>query len=47
MDDANLPSLLSLPYLEFLNRDDELYKNTRKRLLDINKNKYFFKGKEG
>ena len=29
MDDANVPSLLSLPYLGFLDRDNEAYVKTR------------------
>lgn len=29
MDDANVPSLLSLPYLGFLDRDDETYRKTK------------------
>lgn len=33
MDDANVPSLLSLPYLGFLNRDDETYQKTKDMLL--------------
>jgi len=44
MDDANLPSLLSLPYLHILSKNDQLYLNTRKRVLDKNYNKYYFKG---
>jgi meiotically up-regulated gene 157 (Mug157) protein len=32
MDDANVPSLLSLPYLNSTFLDDEVYKNTRKFL---------------
>ena len=30
MDDANVPSLLSIPYLEYTDIDDEIYQNTRK-----------------
>lgn len=33
MDDANVPSLLSLPYLGALKNSDPLYINTRKLLL--------------
>jgi meiotically up-regulated gene 157 (Mug157) protein len=29
MDDANIPSLLSLPFLEFCNASDPIYRNTR------------------
>ncbi|KAJ3543095.1 hypothetical protein NM208_g3760 [Fusarium decemcellulare] len=32
MDDANVPSLVSLPYLGFLKRDDATYKKTKKAL---------------
>ena len=46
MDDANAPSLLSLPYLGCLSKDDSLYLNTRKLLLS-DSNPYFFKGKAG
>jgi len=46
MDDANVPSLLSLPYLNAINKDSEIYKNTRKFLLNPD-NPYFFSGKAG
>lgn len=44
MDDANVPSLLSLPYLGYTNINDELYQNTRKFILS-KENKYYFEGK--
>ncbi len=44
MDDANVPSLLSLPYLGFCRRDDAVYQNTRRFILS-EENPYFFKGK--
>jgi len=44
MDDANVPSLLSLPYLGALAVSDPIYQNTRKFLLSEN-NPFFFKGK--
>lgn len=43
MDDSNIPSLLSLPYLGVSKKDDEVYKNTRKFVLSVD-NPYFFKG---
>jgi meiotically up-regulated gene 157 (Mug157) protein len=43
MDDANIPGLLSLPYLEACNSDDPLYERTRARVLSAD-NPYFFKG---
>ncbi|MBK8946876.1 MAG: glycoside hydrolase family 125 protein [Ignavibacteriae bacterium] len=46
MDDANIPSLLALPYLGGINHDDEVYQNTRKFILSDD-NPYFFKGKFG
>lgn len=46
MDDANVPSLLALPYIGYCDIDDEIYKNTRNYLLSEN-NPYFFKGKYG
>lgn len=46
MDDANIPSLLSLPYLEFVDVKDETYQRTRKVLLSEH-NKYYFHGKAG
>ncbi|KAF2148915.1 glycoside hydrolase family 125 protein [Myriangium duriaei CBS 260.36] len=45
MDDANLPSLLSLPLLGFVDRDDEIYQNTRKMILAKSGNPYYLKGK--
>ncbi|KAI0301771.1 Six-hairpin glycosidase-like protein [Multifurca ochricompacta] len=44
MDDANVPSLLSLPYLEFLSRTDPAYVATRNLLLSRG-NPYFAAGK--
>ncbi len=44
MDDANVPSLLSLPYLECCSAQDPLYQNTRRMVLSA-ENPYFFKGK--
>ena len=44
MDDANVPSLLSLPYLNAVKNTDPVYINTRKMLLSAN-NPFFFKGK--
>ena len=43
MDDANVPSLLSLPYLDAVQASDPVYANTRKFLLSEN-NPYYFKG---
>jgi meiotically up-regulated gene 157 (Mug157) protein len=47
MDDANIPNLMSLPYLGFVDKHDELYVNTRNAILDSNQNPYFFSGKDG
>jgi len=44
MDDANVPSLLSLPYLNAVKSTDPVYTNTRKLLLSPN-NPFFFRGK--
>jgi uncharacterized protein len=46
MDDANLPSLLSLPYLGLVSNTDPVYINTRRMLLSEN-NPFYFKGKAG
>jgi uncharacterized protein len=46
MDDANVPSLLSLPYLGAVKNTDPIYINTRRFLLS-NSNPFFFKGKAG
>lgn len=43
MDDANVPSLLALPYLGCIEKNDPLYLNTRKFVLSKN-NPYFYKG---
>lgn len=44
MDDANVPSLLSLPYLDAIDHSDPVYQNTRKFVWS-QKNPFFFKGK--
>ncbi|MHB1021286.1 MAG: glycoside hydrolase family 125 protein [Acidobacteriaceae bacterium] len=44
MDDANAPSLLSLPYLGICSPDDAVYQRTRQFVLS-NANPYFFTGK--
>lgn len=44
MDDANSPSLLSIPYIGYRSADDEIYQNTRKFILSED-NPYYFKGK--
>lgn len=44
MDDANVPSLLSLPYLGALSMSDPIYLNTRKLALSAD-NPFFYKGK--
>jgi len=46
MDDANVPSLLSLPYLGAVKNTDPVYINTRKLILSAY-NPFFFKGKAG
>lgn len=43
MDDANSPSLLSLPYLGCCKKDDPLYENTRKFILSPD-NPFYFTG---
>ncbi|KAI9474545.1 meiotically up-regulated gene 157 protein [Coemansia mojavensis] len=43
-DDANVPSLLSLPYLGFVNATHPVYKNTRKMLLSTDSNPWYFEG---
>ena len=46
MDDANVPSLLSLPYLGYISINDPIYQNTRKFVWSLD-NPYFYKGKAG
>ena len=46
MDDANVPSLLALPYLGCIDKNDPIYQNTRKLVWSTD-NPYFFKGKAG
>lgn len=44
MDDANIPNLMSLPYLGYCTVNDELYQNTRATLLSP-ENPYYYQGK--
>lgn len=46
MDDANVPSLLSAPYIGYCEPSDTIYLNTR-RLIWSEDNPYFFKGAAG
>ena len=46
MDDANVPSLLAMPYLGCVEIDDPIYQNTRNLILS-EYNPYFFQGKAG
>ena len=46
MDDANVPSLLAMPYLGDVDINDPIYQNTR-RFVWSKDNPYFFKGKAG
>ena len=44
IDDANIPSLLSIPYIGYAPTDDPVYQNTRKFLLSHD-NPFYFEGK--
>lgn len=44
MDDANIPSLLSLPLLDFVDKNDTIYTNTRKMVLEKGGNPYYLVG---
>ena len=44
MDDPNVPSLLSLPYLDIIDKQDVIYQNTRKFILSP-ENPYYVIGK--
>ncbi len=46
MDDPNVPSLLSLPYIGYVSEDNVVYQNTRKFLLGKH-NPFFAKGNAG
>lgn len=46
MDDANVPSLLSLPYLGYLNASDPVYQRTRKFVLSESISKWYYSGPE-
>ena len=46
MDDANVPSLLAMPYLGDVDVNDPIYQNTR-RFVWSEDNPYFFRGKAG
>ena len=44
MDDANIPSLLSLPFLGFVSQTDPVYLNTRRMILSKDGNPYYLSG---
>lgn len=41
-DDANPPSLLSLPLLEYVNASDDIYQNTRNLVLNAETNPFYY-----
>lgn len=45
MDDANVPSLLALPLMGFVENSDPVYVNTRKMILSKAGNPYYLEGK--
>lgn len=47
MDDANVPSLLSLPWLGFVDADEPTYVRTRAYVLSPQHNPWFFAGEAG
>lgn len=44
MDDANVPSLMSIPYLGYVDAEDKIYKNTRSFVLSSS-NPFYYEGK--
>jgi uncharacterized protein len=44
MDDANVPSLLAMPYMGYCAIDDQTYQNTRRFVLSLD-NPYYYDGK--
>lgn len=46
MDDANIPSLLSIPDFGFTTVDDPVYQNTRRMILEKRGNPYFIIGQD-
>ena len=44
MDDANMPSLLSIPFLGYTDETDEIYQNTRRMILSAS-NPYYYEGR--
>lgn len=46
MDDANVPSLLAMPYLGVVDENDAVYQNTRRFVWSLD-NPYFFRGTAG
>ena len=47
MDDANVPSLLSLPWLGYVSSNDPVYVRTRAYILSNSSNPWFFRGRAG
>ncbi|CAE8686935.1 unnamed protein product [Polarella glacialis] len=47
MDDANVPSLLSLPYLGYIGSDNSTYLSTRRMVLNRTTNPFYFEGSAG
>ncbi|WP_136607507.1 glycoside hydrolase family 125 protein [Paenibacillus dokdonensis] len=43
MDDANVPSLLSIPYIGYADKNDPVYQNTRRFILS-EENPYYYEG---